>query len=188
MSRHGGGGREGTRGGGSFRWPREEDLGDNVDFGRGFEQGEDLLLGSNLCVGGGGVQFDGGDVIFVNINVSKEFSLEKIEGGVLHCSVVRCLEGLYVDLMEVLFFQGQGGGLEQGSIRRTGMGCQEPGYKCIFLLFKRFKGLRTYVTMIGLLTLRYKREGALRSWIGKGKPKTRPKIWPTSHMRSSPLV
>ncbi len=188
QGRHCGGGGEGAGGGGRSRWPREEDLGHGVDFRRGFEQGEDLVLGPNLGGGRGGVQFDGGEVFLVNINVSKESSLQKIEGGVLHCSVMGGLEGLDVDFMEVLIFQGQGGGLEQGSVRRTGVGCQEPGYKCFFVLFIRFKGLRTYVTMIGLLTLRFRREGALRSWIGKGKPKTLAKIRPTSDMRSSPLV
>ena len=126
--------------------------------------------------------------VSVDVDFGQEFSFQKGEGRFLHFSIKGGLIGANVNAMKVLIFKSEGWVLKKGSIRRTGVGRQQPSHKYMYLDYKRFKCLRTYVTTMGLLALQWRREGHFMSWIGRGKPKILEKIRPTSAIRSSPLV
>ena len=180
------GGHRGGEGGSSL--PREEDLGDSGEAWGRLEQGKEFVLRLHLDGGGGGVELDDRNVFFVDVNFEQELSFQKGEGRVLHFNIKGGLIGVDVNAMKVLIFKLEGWVLEKGGIWGTGVGRQEPSHKYIYLDYKSFKCLRTYVTTIGLLALPWRREGRFMSWIGRGKPKILEKIRPTSDIRSSPLV
>ena len=119
-------------------------------------------------------------MVFINGNSVEESSLLETEAEIMDLPVVRSLVRLQVDAMMALVFNGEGGGVEQRGIWGSAVGGQESDKKGISSDKAFSERIITHVQMMGLLALRWRREGILMSWMGKGKLKTRENIRPIS--------
>ena len=190
LSRWGGGLRDGDRdrlsgGDGSLGI---EDLDHGVTFGGSLEHGEDLLLGFHLGDWGVAGELDNRKVVFINRHSVEESSFLQTEAKIMDLPVMKSLERLQVDTMMALVFNAEGGVVEQRGIGGSAVCRQESDKKGISLDKECSEWITTHVQMMGLLALRWRREGFLISWMGRGKLKTRENIRPISPMRSSSLV